>query len=149
MFCLFCYKKPAKKYDFENNEISSILVTHVSQMSILLLLISILSFFTFFTSFFIQFFFSLKNLYLHYSTCNFLFISSIFFQQLHNYSIIPYLFYNSIFARKAIFIQYHCVKSVQIWSYFWSVFSCIRTEYGDLLRKSPYSVRIQENTDQK
>ena len=22
----------------------------------------------------------------------------------------------------------HCVKSVQIWSYFWSVFSCIRTE---------------------
>ena len=28
----------------------------------------------------------------------------------------------------------HCVKSVQIRSYFWSVFSCIRTEYGDLLR---------------
>ena len=43
----------------------------------------------------------------------------------------------------------HCVKSVQIRSFFWSVFSCIRTEYGDLLRKSPYSVRIQENTDQK
>ena len=43
----------------------------------------------------------------------------------------------------------HCVKSVPIWSSFWSVFSCIRTEYGDLLRKSPYSVRIQENADQK
>ena len=43
----------------------------------------------------------------------------------------------------------HCVKSVQIGSYFWSVFSCIRTEYGDLFRKSLYSVRIQENTDQK
>ena len=43
----------------------------------------------------------------------------------------------------------HCVKSVQIRSFFWSVFSCIRTEYGDLLRKSPYSVQIQENTDQK
>ena len=41
------------------------------------------------------------------------------------------------------------MKSVQIRSFFWSVFSCIRTEYGDLLRKSPYSVRIQENTDQK
>ena len=26
----------------------------------------------------------------------------------------------------------HCVKSVQIWSYFWSVFSCIRTEYGEI-----------------
>ena len=31
----------------------------------------------------------------------------------------------------------------------WSVFSCIRTEFGDLLRQSLYSVRIQENTDQK
>ena len=43
----------------------------------------------------------------------------------------------------------HCVKSVQIRSCFWSVFSCIRTEYGDLFRKSPYLVRIQENVDQK
>ena len=42
----------------------------------------------------------------------------------------------------------HCVKSVQIRSYLWSVFFCIRTEYLELLRKSPYSVRIQENTDQ-
>ena len=25
---------------------------------------------------------------------------------------------------------YHCVKSVQIWSFFWSVFSRIWTEYG-------------------
>ena len=30
----------------------------------------------------------------------------------------------------------HCVKSVQIRSYFWSVFSCIRTEYGP--EKTPY-----------
>ena len=43
----------------------------------------------------------------------------------------------------------HCVKSVQIRSFFWSVFFCIRTEYGNLRSKSPYSVRIQENTDQK
>ena len=28
-------------------------------------------------------------------------------------------------------------------------FSYIRTEYGDLRSKFPYSVRIQENTDQK
>ena len=33
----------------------------------------------------------------------------------------------------------HSLKSVQIRSYFWSVFSCIRTEYGDLLRKSLFS----------
>ena len=43
----------------------------------------------------------------------------------------------------------NCVKSVQIRSYFWSVFSCIRTEYGKILRISPYSVKIQENTEQK
>ena len=34
-------------------------------------------------------------------------------------------------------------------SFFWSVFSCIRTEYKDLRSKSQYSVRIQENTDEK
>ena len=33
--------------------------------------------------------------------------------------------------------------------FFLVVFSCIWTEYGDLLRKSPYSVQIQENTDHK
>ena len=40
----------------------------------------------------------------------------------------------------------HCVKSVQIRSFLWSVFSCVRTEYGDLLetqvnkyqKKTPY-----------
>ena len=37
-------------------------------------------------------------------------------------------------------IYCHCVKSVQIWSYFWSIFSRIRTEYGDLLHKSLYSI---------
>ena len=30
----------------------------------------------------------------------------------------------------------HCVKSVQILNFFWSVFSCIWTEYRNLLRKS-------------
>ena len=34
-------------------------------------------------------------------------------------------------------------------SFFWSVFSCIRTEYGDLLRRSPYLVLILEDADQK
>ena len=33
--------------------------------------------------------------------------------------------------------------------FFWSVFSRIRTEYGDLLIKSPYSVRMRENADQE
>ena len=33
--------------------------------------------------------------------------------------------------------------------FFWSVFSRMQTEYEDLLRKSPYSGRMRENTDQK
>ena len=48
-----------------------------------------------------------------------------------------------------ILLKIHCIKSVQIRSFFWSVFSHIRTEYGDLLCKSPYSVLMRENTDQK
>ena len=31
---------------------------------------------------------------------------------------------------------------------FWSVFSRIRTEYGEILCSSPYSVRMRENMDQ-
>ena len=33
--------------------------------------------------------------------------------------------------------------------FFWSVFFRTRAEYGDLFRKSPYSARVRENTDQK
>ena len=43
----------------------------------------------------------------------------------------------------------HDVKSVQIRSFFWSVFFRIRTEYGEILRISPYLVQGRENTDQK
>ena len=53
-------------------------------------------------------------------------------------------FLDSIFR-----LPLHFVKSVQIRSFFWCLFSCIRTEYGDLLRKSPYSVGVRKNTDQK
>ena len=43
----------------------------------------------------------------------------------------------------------HCIKSVQIQSFFWSVFSHFWTEYRDLQSKSLYSVQKRENTDQK
>ena len=36
----------------------------------------------------------------------------------------------------------HCVKSVQIRSIFWSVFSCIRTEYGDLDTEIPNMLNV-------
>ena len=43
----------------------------------------------------------------------------------------------------------HCVKSAQIQSFFWSVFSRIRTEYREIRSISSYSFRMRENTDQK
>ena len=33
--------------------------------------------------------------------------------------------------------------------FFWSIFYRIRTEYGEILRISPYLVRMRENTGQK
>ena len=55
--------------------------------------------------------------------------------------------------------MFHCVKSVQIRSFFWSVFSCIQTEYGDTGKygpeKTPYldtfyamfiSIKLEEIT---
>ena len=40
-----------------------------------------------------------------------------------------------------------CVKSVQIQSYFWSVFSCIRTEYRDLRTQSENrKIRTRNNS---
>ena len=47
------------------------------------------------------------------------------------------------------YIQYTAWKVSKYGVFFWSVFPCIWNEYGDLRSKSPYSVRIQENTDQK
>ena len=36
-------------------------------------------------------------------------------------------------------------KKCPYWELFWSAFSCIRTEYEETIRVSPFSVRIQEN----
>ena len=41
---------------------------------------------------------------------------------------------NNTFKRRQVHTVYHCVKSVQIRSFLWSVFSRIRTEYGEILR---------------
>ena len=44
-------------------------------------------------------------------------------------------------------INKHYEKKVQIRSFFRSVFSCNQAQYGEMLRISPYSVRMRENTD--
>ena len=41
----------------------------------------------------------------------------------------------------------HYVKTVQMRSFFWSVFSGTRTEYGKIRSISPYAVRMWGNTD--
>ena len=46
-----------------------------------------------------------------------------------------------------LFLKIRCAKSVQIRNFFWSVFSRIRTEYGAILRISPYSVRVWDYMD--
>ena len=46
-------------------------------------------------------------------------------------------------------LKIHHVKSIQIRSFFWSVFHLIWTEYGNIRSISPYSVQIRENTYQK
>ena len=43
----------------------------------------------------------------------------------------------------------HCVKNVQIRSFFWSIFSRIRTEYGETRSISPYSVRMRQKRTRK
>ena len=47
-----------------------------------------------------------------------------------------WLFLEAYLGIGQISIIKHCVKSVQIRSFFWSVFSCIRTEYGEI--DTPY-----------
>ena len=42
---------------------------------------------------------------------------------------------------ESIFCKIHCVKSVQMRSFFWSAFSRIRTENGEIRSISSYSVR--------
>ena len=40
-------------------------------------------------------------------------------------------------------------KECPFWDFFWTVFSCIQTEYGEILHIFPYLVRMWENVDQR
>ena len=51
-------------------------------------------------------------------------------------------------TRWKYFNHNHCVKSVRT-RWFSSIFSHIWTKYGEILRISPYSVRMWKNMDQK
>ena len=51
---------------------------------------------------------------------------------------------NTYFSIKISTASSHFVKSICIWSYFSPHFFRIWTEYGEILRISPYSVRMRE-----
>ena len=53
-----------------------------------------------------------------------------------------YLFFCYRWAQCNLLKENHCVKSVQIRSFFLSVFSLIQTEYREIPSISSYSVRI-------
>ena len=49
-------------------------------------------------------------------------------------------------TKKKISSNIHCVKSVQIQSFFWSVFSHIRTEYGEILQSKCGKIQTRKNS---
>ena len=51
-------------------------------------------------------------------------------------------------GRPCLFPQKALRKKRPYSELFWSTFSRIQTEYGAILRVSPYSVRMRENADQ-
>ena len=61
-----------------------------------------------------------------------------------NHCFVSFFFTSDFMYAHAIliFINQHCVKSVQIRGFFWSVFSRIWTEYGEILRISPYLLNV-------
>ena len=78
-----------------------------------------------------------RNLFNHYIV-----ETMIVYCNLHKREDHLWSFTHTFSVFKIATISPHCEKSVQIRSLFWSVLSCIRS-------KSPYSIRVQENTDQK
>ena len=64
------------------------------------------------------------------------------------YFFLAFFCISSCFALSASKIH-HCVKPVQMRSFFWSLFSRILTEYEEIQSTFPYSVRMRENSDQK
>ena len=66
--------------------------------------------------------------------------------QIHLHGKFRVYYYNFFYSNDSP--QHHCVKCPYS-EFFWSVFSRNRTEYGEILRISPYLVQMPENTGQK
>ena len=82
--------------------------------------------------------------------------SSLLFD-IGNTLVITSLFFHTVGTTKEFCITY-LSHNRALWTYtawgpysefFWYVFSCIWTEYGEILRNAPYSVRMRENRTKK
>ena len=73
------------------------------------------------------------------SQMNHSFLVSIFSQILLDILVINFTYVYWIDSEST-----HCVKRVQIRSFFWSVFSRIRTEYGEIRSASKYSGQVNK-----
>ena len=60
----------------------------------------------------------------------------------------PYKNMPAVYDKETNFMQYSLRKKCPYSELFWFVFSRIRTEFGEILRISPYSVQMRENADQ-
>ena len=77
-------------------------------------------------------------------------------KRLHWQNFLSHIFSLSTFQNPISYVKYvqrnqmtHTAWKVSKYGVVWSVFSRIRTEYGEIQSISPYSVRMRENTDQK
>ena len=70
----------------------------------------------------------------------------------HRYNPLSGYSTTSSYDRVVVYSRFqlkHCVKNALYSTFFWSVFSHIQTDYGDLICKSSYSVQMWEKSDQK
>ena len=75
--------------------------------------------------------------------------NEIFVESSSVFDISQWMMNESGLKKNSALYLIHCLKCVQIRSFSRSVFSRIRTEYGEIRSISPYSVRMRGNTDQK
>ena len=70
---------------------------------------------------------------------------------LHRVESLWFKFTASIsFFQFTLLCHNHRAKNIRIQTFFfWSVYSHLQTEYGNLQSKSPYSTQVQKNTDQE
>ena len=76
-----------------------------------------------------------------------LLLKGIAFTKTKDFHLKQWFLLNEMAFTKTDVFHPNCVKSIRIRNSSWSVFSRIRTEYGQIQSISMYSVRMQKNAD--